>query len=1475
MVVCARQTNRVAASVVLRWSAWVGVLASGCLGEFMSEAQVAARIEAFQLSVDVAAVGDESVDPGTTETPVADVGSQDVSSAGEVADGLEVVEAPDTLDVVDSDGAVDGDAACLPTSATLDYCNGADDDCDGQTDEDPCDDGSACTSADVCVAGMCAGKPANCNDQDPCTLDGCAQGGPSAGICTHAPADGIPCDDGDPCSIGDNCKAGGCAGVAKNCVNSNFCFKAFCSPTDGKCTSSKKSLGTPCDDGNACTTADACDSDAVCSGGGVNCDDGNPCTLNACNLATGCTATESGAPCDDGNLCTQGDLCKSGKCDPGQAIVCNDNNPCTTESCDAGKCKITKNTQPCDDGTACTSGDACADGQCAGTPVNCDDKLPCTNDACDAQTGCLHNPASILCDDGNTCTKLDQCKEGACAGIDQTATLCDDGLPCTKDTCDGKAGCAHANQEGACDDGNPCTEGDQCASGSCAPGAAAKDCNCKANADCAAKEDGNLCNGTLYCDFSASQPTCKVNPATVVVCNDSADGDCAKNTCNAKSGSCAMVAVADGKACNADDSACTSGDVCKAGKCAAGASLDCNDKNPCTDDACDPAIGCVGLANQATCDADGSPCTVADNCANKVCGPGATMVCDDANPCTVDACDPKVGGCVSAAQLGACSDGDPCTLFDSCKAGACAGGSAKVCDDGNPCTADLCDKQSGACTQSPKAGPCSDNSACTLGDECGNGACVAGKPATCDDGNTCTIDGCDAASGKCTTAAADGPCNDGDACTAGDSCLATGCKPGVATVCNDNNSCTTDSCNPADGLCVYAPTSAICDDGNACTAGEACSGGVCKGGQWTCACTVANEAQKCNDNNACTDDKCVATSTKLECKNLAKSGGTCSDNNPCTLNDTCSAGQCQGNGAVDCDDKEPCTIDACNPANGACTHAPGGDVCNDNNPCTTIDKCQNGACVGSAPKACDDGKLCTTDSCNTTTGACLAAANTVPCDDGSACTTGDTCKDGACAAGVAKVCSDGNVCTDDSCGSVTGQCTFAANAAPCDDGDKCTSADACAAKACKGNPVACNDNNPCTNDACDSATGTCKAIANTVNCDDGNKCTVGDICAAGACKAGSAKSCADGTVCTDDSCDSATGNCVNAANTKPCDDGSKCTADDVCAAGQCKPGKLLICDDGNACTDDLCDPATGACGFTPNAKTCDDKNACTSGDACQGGTCVPGKFTCQCAKDSDCDDKLPCTQDNCNVTATGELTCSNAALNSGSCDDGNVCTIGDTCSAGSCKPKTTKSCDDANVCTADSCDPAKGCTSSSVSGSCTDGNPCTLGDLCANGVCAAGQPRDCNDQNPCTNDACDKTTGNCTKTNNSANCNDSNQCTLNDFCAGGACTPGTSKQCTDNKPCTDDACLKASGACEYTVDNTNTCSDGNSCTLTDVCDSGTCVGKNAKSCDDNNVCTTDGPCSPSTGICLSTQNTSTCNDNNACTHKGADRRECA
>jgi len=50
----------------------------------------------------------------------------------------------------------------------------------------PCDDGSACTTEDMCHTGVCSGAFLDCNDDSPCTMDTCD---PESG-CSHVPLAG-------------------------------------------------------------------------------------------------------------------------------------------------------------------------------------------------------------------------------------------------------------------------------------------------------------------------------------------------------------------------------------------------------------------------------------------------------------------------------------------------------------------------------------------------------------------------------------------------------------------------------------------------------------------------------------------------------------------------------------------------------------------------------------------------------------------------------------------------------------------------------------------------------------------------------------------------------------------------------------------------------------------------------------------------------------------------------------------------------------------------------------------------------------------------------------------------------------------------------------------------------------------------------------------------------------------------------------
>jgi hypothetical protein len=104
-------------------------------------------------------------------------------------------------------------------------------------------------------------------------------------------------------------------------------------------------------------------------------------------------------------------------------------------------------------------------------------------------------------------------------------------------------------------------------------------------------------------------------------------------------------------------------------------------------------------------------------------------------------------------------------------------------------------------------------------------------------------------------------------------------------------------------------------------------------------------------------------------------------------------------------------------------------------------------------------------------------------------------------------------------------------------------------------PSACDDNNVCTNDSCNPATGCVHSPP--IACDDGNACTDDSCNPATGCvnTPRPPSACDDHNVCTDDSCDPATG-CVNTP--KPPD----------------------FCNDNDQCTDDVCDPVDG-CVHTP------------------------------------------------------------------------------------------------------------------------------------------------------------------------------------------------------------------------------------------------------------------------------------------------------
>ncbi|HJW70275.1 MAG TPA: myxococcus cysteine-rich repeat containing protein [Candidatus Binatia bacterium] len=150
------------------------------------------------------------------------------------------------------------------------------------------------------------------------------------------------------------------------------------------------------------------------------------------------------------------------------------------------------------------------------------------------------------------------------------------------------------------------------------------------------------------------------------------------------------------------------------------------------------------------------------------------------------------------------------------------------CDDGNTVAGDCC---SPTCQLEPDGQACDDGRFCTLDSACSQGVCVGGTTRSCADADPCTADRCDEPSAQCVHDAAilDGTtCDDGNACTQRDACSGGSCR-GDAVTCDDGNVCTTDTCDPSSGCRFDDADGASCDDGDQCTNGDQCQQGACAG----------------------------------------------------------------------------------------------------------------------------------------------------------------------------------------------------------------------------------------------------------------------------------------------------------------------------------------------------------------------------------------------------------------------------------------------------------------------------------------------------------------------------------------------------------------------------------------------------------------------------------------------------------------------
>jgi hypothetical protein len=268
------------------------------------------------------------------------------------------------------------------------------------------------------------------------------------------------------------------------------------------------------------------------------------------------------------------------------------------------------------------------------------------------------------------------------------------------------------------------------------------------------------------------------------------------------------------------------------------------------------------------------------------------------------------------------------------------------------------------------------------------------------------------------------------------------------------------------------------------------------------------------------------------------------------------------------------------------------------------------------------------------------------------------------------------------------------------------------------------------------------------------------------------------------------------------------------------------CDDNNPCTVDTCNTETG-CVHTVRTGSCEDGDYCTTGDTCVGDKCTAGT-------------PVTCAEDQCNTAwCDTSFGCRYVPKTTGTvCNDGSLCTSADKCDAGRCVGTQNVSCVDTNPCTTDYCDPIQGCMNVPNTDQCNDNNTCTENDVCSGGTCA-GKAVECpSDGDQCTNDVCVAGQG-CDHVPHLGACNDGVACTMNDTCGvNGACA-GVPETCVSPNTCLVGNCLEGFG-CQYTIKADNApCTDGTVCTSGDACQAGVCRPGTTVNCNDNKECTND------------------------------------
>ena len=601
-----------------------------------------------------------------------------------------------------------------------------------------------------------------------------------------------------------------------------------------------------------------------------------------------------------------------------------------------------------------------------------------------------------------------------------------------------------------------------------------------------------------------------------------------------------------------------------------------------------------------------------------------------------------------------------------------------------------------------------------------------------------------------------------------------------------------------------------------------------------------------------------------DCDGIIDDGGNdlCDDGAWCDGAEICAGvSGCQEVTAPDCEDGDVCTLDSCDEVNDECVNEPIDDCCvtdtdcNDQNTCTT-DQCVDNECLNSQI-SCNDGVDCTQDTCDSVQG-CVNAPDDGYCDDGEWCTGTETCdSELGCLPSTDPCAYFVNECVDVSCDEAEDECVETPITDCCLTDIDCNDQDACTSDSCV--------NNDCVNTQIQDCCYT------NADCNDQNICT-SDACVANECVNSDIPDCCytdnDCTSLDMDYCDSNVikhdeGKCINYQCQAETDTVQDCDEKDG-IINQCGLAEWSCSEELNTvdCVLTNIEPTNDFC-----ADSCD-------GDIALHGYCSPLAYTCQYAQE-DCNN-----YDNnyCNGTQIiyEDYSCINTGcalidVESIECNNGLYCDGQETCQNTQCVQGTPIYCSNNDIEGIDTC------------GNNPDGNPftydfrveftsvcnegtdsCTVGYTTINHECSVNSCNaECDSIHGCEDTDCDNLDG----------CNGNNYYDYS----------GVDNTCQSDCACTDNQCEapiisyndSRCTACQIDDD----CDDGLFCNGEERCTNYECVQGIVVNCNDQNICTLDS-CDEANDECVNEHIDNCCvidtdcNDQNACTTDQCVDNEC-